>query len=620
MAQEKMFQEALNAIDQGQREKARDLFTRLLRTDQSNVEYWLWMSTLVETQAERVYCLESALRADPQNEAARRGLILLGAQPAPPDTAPAAPVRRRWAADLEKELEPPKTFVQRVWDNPITRLATLVGGLVLVVGLIWLGIYGTRLVRQQIAAGAPTMIRVSPFPTRTPENTLTPTVTSTRLVRSMTPTMPGPTPLWMFLTETYTPVPLYVNTPHPVVEAYTIAMRSYSRGDYAAMETYLSQAIRDDPSQPDFYYYLGESQRLQGEYETAIASYEQAIAMQNNFAPAYLGRARARLGISPNADISADLQKAIDYDPFMVDAYLERASYYLNHNEIELALEELTYADNLFPGSPKVASLLAEAYLSSENPEAALEYAQLAYELDQTDLSVYLTLAKAYTANLMPAEARYYAQFFLRYEPQDPTAWFIVGLSYFIEEEDYDSAIRAFSRAIDNSQDFVEGYRYRGLTYLAMGDTEAAVDDLTTAITYNYRNFDISIELSQAYWADGRLDAAYKQFVNAGSVSETDEQRAISYYWRAQVAEELGKPGDARADWNLLLALPEEAVPAEMRAEAEEHLRILQLTLNPATRTPTSTFTRRPTASATPTRTPRPSATPTPTPTITLAP
>src|SRR4030067_2947155 len=82
MAQDKMYKAALEAIDQGQTTRARDLFTRLLRSDSAKAEYWLGMSTLVDTNAERIYCLESALRVDPDNEDAKRGLIILGARQA----------------------------------------------------------------------------------------------------------------------------------------------------------------------------------------------------------------------------------------------------------------------------------------------------------------------------------------------------------------------------------------------------------------------------------------------------------------------------------------------------------------------------------------------------------
>ena len=73
-----MLREAMDALRLGDRVRARDLLTRLLKTDQKNPKYWLWLSVAVDTQNERIYCLQMVLKADPQNSAAKRGLILLG--------------------------------------------------------------------------------------------------------------------------------------------------------------------------------------------------------------------------------------------------------------------------------------------------------------------------------------------------------------------------------------------------------------------------------------------------------------------------------------------------------------------------------------------------------------
>jgi hypothetical protein len=72
MSEDVMLQEAIEAIRQGQRARARDLLTRLLRTNQSNSEYWLWMSSVVDTYKEQVYCLQNVVRLDPKSSAARQ--------------------------------------------------------------------------------------------------------------------------------------------------------------------------------------------------------------------------------------------------------------------------------------------------------------------------------------------------------------------------------------------------------------------------------------------------------------------------------------------------------------------------------------------------------------------
>jgi hypothetical protein len=144
--------------------------------------------------------------------------------------------------------EPPKSFVGKLWANPLLRLLSIILIAFLTVGLISLGIFGIR--RQE--SQAVVRLTITPRPTRTFTITVPPSPTNTRVVRSATPTFIGPTHLWMFLDETYTPTPLYVNTPHPVIEAYRAALRAFERNDYQNMLAFMQQASRDDPNSPDF--------------------------------------------------------------------------------------------------------------------------------------------------------------------------------------------------------------------------------------------------------------------------------------------------------------------------------------------------------------------------------
>jgi len=98
--EEKIFQEALTAIEENENLRAKDLLTRLLKMDQLNPEYWLWMSAVVTSEKERRYCLQQVLKYDPQNSSAKRGLILLGDLP------------------LDGSLRMPLSMQQRKWSVP----------------------------------------------------------------------------------------------------------------------------------------------------------------------------------------------------------------------------------------------------------------------------------------------------------------------------------------------------------------------------------------------------------------------------------------------------------------------------------------------------------------------
>ena len=56
-AEENMFLEAQKAIEAGDKARGKDLLTRLLKQNQQNADYWLWMSAVVDSEKERRYCL-----------------------------------------------------------------------------------------------------------------------------------------------------------------------------------------------------------------------------------------------------------------------------------------------------------------------------------------------------------------------------------------------------------------------------------------------------------------------------------------------------------------------------------------------------------------------------------
>ncbi|NJO05265.1 MAG: hypothetical protein HC876_06920 [Chloroflexaceae bacterium] len=82
----------IEAAKEGNNDDARDLFRLLTREDPNNVNGWLWLAGVAETQAERRQALERVLALDPTNDLARQGLESLNNQTRklPEDDMPAA--------------------------------------------------------------------------------------------------------------------------------------------------------------------------------------------------------------------------------------------------------------------------------------------------------------------------------------------------------------------------------------------------------------------------------------------------------------------------------------------------------------------------------------------------
>jgi tetratricopeptide (TPR) repeat protein len=58
----------------------------------------------------------------------------------------------------------------------------------------------------------------------------------------------------------------------------------------------MKQVLTSEPGAVDARYYMADALRLQGQYPQALKAFNDIISSDPGFAPAYLGRARTRLG------------------------------------------------------------------------------------------------------------------------------------------------------------------------------------------------------------------------------------------------------------------------------------------------------------------------------------
>jgi thioredoxin-like negative regulator of GroEL len=76
---ETTLRQGVHAAKAGRKEEARQLLEAVLDADERNEQAWLWMSDVVDSDEERLICLENVLAINPNNEIARKGLAALGA-------------------------------------------------------------------------------------------------------------------------------------------------------------------------------------------------------------------------------------------------------------------------------------------------------------------------------------------------------------------------------------------------------------------------------------------------------------------------------------------------------------------------------------------------------------
>ncbi|MCJ7514105.1 MAG: tetratricopeptide repeat protein [Anaerolineales bacterium] len=630
-----MFTEAIAAARAGDRTRARELFSRLVRSDSANAEYWIWLSSVVDTNRERIFCLESALKLDPTNRAALRGLVILGARkPEGKEAQQVARVPRKMAS----AQAPARRGSGRRPAIPWRFLGAVGVGAILIVLVGIIAVPLASLLRPRAYAPASTLPPLSPTASKTTQfgsPTWTPIPPSTRVNRTAIPTELAGTPLAFLVDITPIPTPVFGATPRPDSPAYQAGLTAVIAGNYEASQGYMEAVIEAHPDWPDAHYFLGESKRRQGDLVGAIRAFDRAILLAH-YAPAYLGRALTMLEFRPDRP-PVDFDEAIDADPLLTEAYLAKAEYLAEKRLWKTIEETLQSAIDAGAGTPLVYVRMSEAQVNRERLQQALDSAIEGSGADPTLLEGYLAVGRAYTELEQYGAAQWPLETFVAYDQEDPRGWAYLARTLAGNGQP-EQAIEMANRSLELKERFALAYLARANAYLVLGEGEKALDDLLSARRFGVETYANHIALGEAYYLIGDSQQAL-EFLNL-SISETLVERRVAdgYVLRALVYESLDPPQtqDAIINWRWILDL--KGSSPEARAIAEEHL--FQLTgvrptpaapaastappaLTPTpSRTPTptplggttSTSSRTPTATRTPTRTPTPSRTPTTTP------
>ncbi len=607
-----MLQQAIDFLAKGKHAEAKEILTHLLKVDQNNAQYWVWLSAAMDTPKERLYCLQTAYKIDPSNHAAKRGLVMMGALP-PDANIQTFPMNhpRPWVDKVKISNEADKpTGIRRFTSNPIFRVAAIV-----IVGVLLLG---------GVIAGFAINASMQPEWTPLPAYTLGPTAT---MIPNKTAAAVPTGSLLALLDATYTPTAIYAATPHADLagDSYRGAMRAYQKQQWDMVALMMQQVATAQPGAADPLYFVAESYRLSNRFEEALQWYQNALDVNPSFAPIYLGRARTNIALHPKPtarqinDIKNDLEKAVQLDPNFAEAHLERGMFLMKRGDNVGAETSLLSAAQINPDSPIIQVELARVELELGNNEAALDAAIKANQLDITMLDGYLVLGMAYRANGEMDKAVEVLEKFSKYDSNNSEVYWVLGSAYYGKGR-YEDAITAFNRALQIDKTSSEAYFWRGETYMALKEYDKAVDDYRKSFQYNENSFKAGLAISKALILTGDGNNAYAQILKIEGLVQTDQEKALLLYYRAKslgmITNQPNTAAAALKDWQALLALPADVMTPEMRAEAEAAVNqaLVTATPNPKSLTPTVTPTpgptRQPTATIQPTQTRFPTATP----------
>lgn len=620
--------EAIAAAKRGERATAKDQLTRYLRYDQKNELAWLWMSSVVESDRERLYCLNQVLKLNPENRTAKRGLAMLGALS--PDQRTALNIEVVGVGVEHKPSEGktvhavaaasatprPGFSLRRNRRMEILAIGALLG-LLLICG-------GLAVFRDQLMVMAGLAQTATPAPpTLTPTSSPMPTLAATAPPATAGVATPAPdaalTPiaLRLNLPETFTPTP-QATLPFFPEEEYRLGQRAYEAGNLGEAAIHFIKAATDNQSNYAAHYYLGQIYLQQKDNFKAFNEFNAVLKINPNHALSYLGRGRAIAGLGANPLKDYDQAKA--NDPRWVEPYIEAARYYVSRKDIDKAIGELEAGRTLDSSNVTVLWNLAEQYYRVGRYEDANGALKTALAIDPTAIDLYRVQAEVAFAETDYDTALTALNMYMTYRADDAEGWRMAGQTY-LAKDDANTALLFLTRALElkpndpretwvtlgeanlklNNPDtarknFDQALRLGATTSLRLrvgqayydaGDYEAAATEFKKAVDGDRGNFAPHYWLGLAYLGGKAYDNAVKSLANALDQADADLERFDVLFARAKSYKEMGETDNAVADLRSALGL-NVADRAGPQLEASQLLTELGGPASGPTQTPTS--------------------------------
>ena len=310
----------------------------------------------------------------------------------------------------------------------------------------------------------------------------------------------------------------------------------------------------------------GLSKGMGGKYVEAISDFDQALALNPEYADAFSNRGLAKWKQGDGEGAIQDYDRAITLNPEMALAFYNRGVAKSEKGDVEGAIQDFDRAIILNPEYADAFSNRGNAKLEKGDGEGAIQDYDRALALNPEMAPVCSNrgLAKSKQGDMEGAIQDYDRAIALNHEYAP--FYGNRGLAKW-EQRDVEGAIRDYDRAIALNSEFVDAFGNRGNAKLGQGDAEGAIQDYDQVIALNPEYVHAYFTRGVAKSKKGDVDGAIQDFDRAIALNP---EYATAYSNRGTAKLEKGGVVGAIQDFDRAIALnPEYANAYSNRGAAK---------------------------------------------------
>ncbi len=305
--------------------------------------------------------------------------------------------------------------------------------------------------------------------------------------------------------------------------AHNYRGRGYRRsGDYDRAIAEYNEAIRLRPDYHTAFNNRGLAYRYKRNYDQAIADYSEALRLKPDYSTAYHNRGRAYRYKGDYDQAIADYSEAIRLKPDYSTAFNNRGIAYRLKGDYDQAIADYSEAIRIKLDYATAYNNRGVAYRYKGEYDLAIADYDKALELDPDYASAFSNRGLAYRRKGEYDRAIADYNEALRLDPDYATAFNNRGLAYRYKGE-YDLAIADYDKALELDPDHATAYRNRGNVYVDKGDYDQAIADFGQAIRADPEYTAAYTSRALAYQQKGDTERAIAEFRAALAVPQKYE-------------------------------------------------------------------------------------------------
>jgi tetratricopeptide (TPR) repeat protein len=290
----------------------------------------------------------------------------------------------------------------------------------------------------------------------------------------------------------------------------------------------------------------GESHRLAGRYNDALADFNRAIELDPSDVWAIAGRGRTHEDMGCHVEALADLNQAVELDPVFLLAIASRGETLEAMGRHDEALADLNRAVQLDPGDAWAFTCRGRIYETLGCYTEALADYNRAIELEPASPDSWAARGDIYQQMDLYEQALTDYHRAVELNPADAFAVSSRGFIYQLMDR-YEEALADSNRAVELDPGDAWVAAVRGYTYNLMGLYEQALVDLSRAIELDPGHALVICSRGDIYRFLGRYEAALADLDRA---IELDPHLGLAFTSRGQTYEAMGRYETADADFN----------------------------------------------------------------------